>query len=864
MIEKTKLKTKTPKKAVKKTVKSAVKKPAIKKISAKSVKKEIEPIILAKPALKPLVEIKKEEPKTDLLVKINQYNQSPHLINLKNPYNNSDQNQPTAKSAIVSRPKFNQSSAVKPPKDFPKRLKTLGIDFSATKKEKFNLFDWLGLTSLFQLITQPFKKPQPRMLYRKPLNFANPTPVYNPVSISQTVREIEEEVEDVFAKPSRKKIFNNFYLPADWAQKLATFVIVSIILVSPLQAFTYYQDLSNTKDRILIATNEAIENLKSGQQAAVNMDLNGANSQFGLARLNFLSAENEIGQLNALTSEILKIIPGLNKTVSTGVTMLEAGKIIAETGEILADSGQNFINNKNDIKGYFQSLISLDANLKLAITKFNEAKTKIEKIQPNDLPAEHRETFAKVLGYLPEISKGLSDIHLLNKSLLKVLGQNQWQRYLVVFLNNNELRATGGFMGSFALVDIDQGQIKKIEIPGGGTYDMQGSLVPKVLSPKPLQLLNTRWEFQDSNWWPDYPTTAKKVEWFYQNAGGPSVDGVIMLTAEMMERLLDIYGPIPMPEYGRTITSQNFVLETQKIVELEYDKKENRPKQFLADMAPKLLQRIFSADKDQLFKTLNLLKDSLNQRHLMIYFNDESIENVITDFGWSGQIRQTDGDYLSVIQTNLAGGKTDAVIKESIQHQAEIQSDGTIIDTVKLIRRHTGKPGENVFTGVQNNSYVRFYVPLGSTLISAEGFKKPEEKYFDKPKPEYQADIDLLSVETDKSKDEKSDTDIYKESSKTVFGNWLQLKPGEVSESIIKYRLPFSVSLGGQETYYYSLLVQKQAGTIDNELKSNLKLNDKLKPLAKFPADLPSDNTGISFTANLLTDKFYGAVLVNK
>lgn len=376
-------------------------------------------------------------------------------------------------------------------------------------------------------------------------------------------------------------------------------------------------------------------------------------------------------------------------------------------------------------------------------------------------------------------------------------------------------------------------------------------------------MINSRWEFQDANWWPDFPTTAKKIQWFYQNANGPSTDGVICLTSTFLERLLEIFGPIPMPEYGREITAQNFVEETQKIVELEYDKKENRPKQFIADLAPKLLDKIFNANSEELKQIFEVLKTGLNERQFLVYFNDSQLEKIITNFGWSGELKSTAGDYLSVVHTNLAGGKTDGVIKEIIEHQAEVQSDGSIIDTVKLIRRHTGIPDENIFTGVQNNSYVRFYVPLGSTLLQASGFKKPAEELFEKPALDYQQDLDLISIESEHAKDEESDTDIYKENGKTVFGNWLQLKPGEIQEAVIKYRLPFKLALEGQNTFYYSLFAQKQAGSLGSELKSNLKLNYQLKPLAKFPADLASDREGVSFNSVLTTDKFYGVVLVN-
>ena len=43
------------------------------------------------------------------------------------------------------------------------------------------------------------------------------------------------------------------------------------------------------------------------------------------------------------------------------------------------------------------------------------------------------------------------------------LGTNQNKRYLLVFQNNAEMRASGGFIGSFALVDLAGGKIKNIE-----------------------------------------------------------------------------------------------------------------------------------------------------------------------------------------------------------------------------------------------------------------------------------------------------------------------------------------------------------------------------------------------------------------
>jgi len=80
-------------------------------------------------------------------------------------------------------------------------------------------------------------------------------------------------------------------------------------------------------------------------------------------------------RLYTLTTEILKILPGQSKSVEAGLTLLEVGEIVAETGQILINSGQLFLAGKS-ISDYYHSLVAFEANLKVAIEKFNEAKEK--------------------------------------------------------------------------------------------------------------------------------------------------------------------------------------------------------------------------------------------------------------------------------------------------------------------------------------------------------------------------------------------------------------------------------------------------------------------------------------------------------
>src|SRR3989338_7466370 len=132
-------------------------------------------------------------------------------------------------------------------------------------------------------------------------------------------------------------------------------------------------------------------------------------------------------------------------------------------------------------------------------------------------------------------------------------------------------------------------------------------------------------------------------------------------------------------------------------------------------------------------------------------------------------------DYLMVVHTNLGGGKSDASIEETIEQEAVIAADGSVIDTVTLKRVHTGRPGE-LFYGDANLDYVRLYVPAGSELLAAGGFTYPTEESFLVADEWFKDDEDLTRYEEERGVHVQSGTRLTREFGKTVFGNWIVTK----------------------------------------------------------------------------------------
>jgi hypothetical protein len=618
-------------------------------------------------------------------------------------------------------------------------------------------------------------------------------------------------VEDIFAKRGIIARVDSL-LPMYWWRPVSAFMIMALLLVSPLQVLSYYRDLDQTKHEVISLTNQAIDRLTTGSQNITQFDLASAAVEFSAAQSFFDQAVSSLGSVDTTVQGFITVMPKIGQYYNSAETLLVAGTKISAIARELSSIGTEL--QQPSAATLYQTLVKISESLTHTVAEFETVAQALATINPEDVPLEYRQRLDQMQSALPVARQAITQAQQLSVVLLERLGADQWQRYLILFANNNELRAVGGFLGSYAQVDIDRGQIKQIEVPTGGSYATQGQLTKHVVAPEPLQLINARWEMQDANWWPDFPTSAKKVDWFYRNSGGPSTDGVVLVTSKLIEQLLEVVGPIEMPEYNRTITAQNFETETQQVVEIEYDRAENKPKQFIGDLAPQLLEKVLASSGEQAQRVLQVIRQSLVNKDIVLFFADSTAQSVVQRLGWAGATAQTSGDYLSIIHTNVAGGKTDAVIDNAYDLRSAVNDAGVIVNTLTIARTHNGVHGANQFTGVQNNDYIRIYVPRGSKLISATGFSAPARELFDPVPPEYPTDLDLLTYETGKSKDHNSGTDVYVENGATVFGNWLQLPAGESKSVVVTYQLPMTSSPDATHT----LLIQKQSGATNESL----------------------------------------------
>ncbi|MFH0856696.1 MAG: DUF4012 domain-containing protein [bacterium] len=282
------------------------------------------------------------------------------------------------------------------------------------------------------------------------------------------------------------------------------------------------------------------------------------------------------------------------------------------------ENGENLINASFILSGIIEKGVELgfnfenilEGNRKMSFSKFSinekkkilkfagDASLALEKIE-NDLSmTADKINNLKYAGFLKPYGAQINDLKIkieesriiLTKAspMLKVFpslfGYPEKINYLVMLQNSDELRPTGGFLGTFSLLTMENGEIAECATHDIYHLDMPVQNILNIAPPEPLKkyLGVNKWYMRDANWSPDWNISADKIEWFYKNesrllskknkaseiSSDVNFDAVAAITPKLITDLLAITGPVKVE--GKEYNKDNFVELLQYRVEKEY------------------------------------------------------------------------------------------------------------------------------------------------------------------------------------------------------------------------------------------------------------------------------------------------------
>ena len=585
------------------------------------------------------------------------------------------------------------------------------------------------------------------------------------------------------------------------------------------------------KNELVRESFSAIDNLQQARESLENYNFAGAAKNFDDSYNDFTRASQNLNMMSAGLANIFGGIPGLGK-LKSAKDIVEAGKLLTGAGQAMSEALSSLSKtgailnpgDKDKIKPS-KMVAQIKNALELSDKNLQKAKILLSDIDDSVIPEDKRDNFHDFKDKIPLFEQYLGDAIEYADFLEGIVGIDEPKKYLLLFENNSELRPTGGFSGTYGVVSFASGGLSDFFV--NDVYNLDGQLKRNIIPPKQLQHITPNWGMRDSAWFIDFPTSAKKAEWFFEQEAGYGVNGVITVNPDVVSAILGIVGPIKLPIYDLTLTADNFVESIQE--EVEYGPNRTQPKQVVSDFAPLFLEKLYSADSEKWMQIFNVLMAGLDEKDILFYFNEKYLEEFSIKKGYGGEIKNTNSDYMMVTFSNVKGSKTDVVTDSDIDIENRIEA-GRVIHKVALSRQHNGGDDKHGFYNRQNPAYVRVLLPEDSELISVSGNDNPNFR----PLMDYNSqfgferDSELSKYESRFYFDKILGVDKFEESGKNGIGFWMITDPG--TSKTVEFEYATSIPDGDYDFYF-----QKQPGLDWNNFKFSIQDSENLSIADSFP-----------------------------
>ncbi len=470
----------------------------------------------------------------------------------------------------------------------------------------------------------------------------------------------------------------------------------------------------------------------------------------------------------------------------------------------------------------------------ILLTRFNKMQTDMASLEGDlsNLSDELPDSIAKIKTIKSDIA---NTVDLLDKSkklipyVKDILGQNTQKQYLLLFANNMELRPGGGFIGSFGTLDVKNLSLGDVKIYD--VYDADGQLTTHIDPPEPIRkyLDQPHWFLRDSAFSSDFYENYNQAKFFLnKEMGMNNFSGGIIITTTAIQNLLDAFGTVYLPDFNEMVNKDNFYIKAQVYSEKNFFPGSIQKKTFLGSLANQIFINLGSAQPEKL---VSALKKSLDEKQMVMIFDDTKVQKVIDLLYWAGKTisprcasSSSDDcviDYVFPVDANLGVNKANFFVGRVITQRIKINSQGEINNQL-IISIKNGSLSD-VFPGGVYKNYFQLSLPKAARIqkITKNG---------------------LLIQDYDQSQAEV----------KTI-GFYLEVPTQRSVEIEIDYQLAQTIA-NGTETY--QLVFQKQTGSKNSDLNLEIYLPSNISLINQNFSPIVKDNR-IFYNTSLDADKLF-------
>jgi len=397
---------------------------------------------------------------------------------------------------------------------------------------------------------------------------------------------------------------------------------------------------------------------------------------------------------------------------------------------------------------------------------------------------------------LPKVVKLNEVLLATSKDAENIFGFNEPTKILVLFQNQAEIRPTGGFIGSYGVLEVSKGKVISIKIDD--IYNPDGQIDVKKINVAPPEnikkaLGENKLYIRNANYISDFPTSADNVANMFLQATGDRFEIVIAIDSTFIQSYLEQFGGIYLNAYQEEINSGNFTERAQFHSEFNYKEGISEKKSFLTNLGSKILEKFFEFNSSDLVKFSDAIYGLLETKNVQIATKYPNLSKSLKNLNWDGALVQTKGDYLKIVNSNLGGNKVNYMTKNRYKYEVlSMTRDGLL--RARVTASYTNDSKTKAWPYGSFINYFKVITQKGAKLTGAKVILEgKEENIF-------------------------SNIKISNEGVYQSFEGNIEIEPQKTVILVLEYDLPSNLSIVKNSNTRYSLYWQKQSGE-NNEIE---------------------------------------------
>ncbi|MDQ1429424.1 MAG: hypothetical protein QOF40_26, partial [Actinomycetota bacterium] len=506
--------------------------------------------------------------------------------------------------------------------------------------------------------------------------------------------------------------------------KIAVGVLVVAAVVSLVPLALMANETVDLMQQGRIAATRALVAARDGDTITAQGSFNEAARSFGRARDDLQSPALFGGSA----------IPFLASNVDAARTLAEIGTDLANAGENLTTAVHPEALRVIDGTLPLDEVRKITPRLEAGSVALTTALDKLDRLRgdPYLLP-QITDAVDKVYDQLARAEAEAKRGADAAKLAPAIFGGDGPRRYLLVVQNNADSRATGGFIGSYAIMTAENGKVTVGDQVRIGNWNATVRMDPNATLSAPVDYLRRYAQFQPKttaqnvNLSPDFPSVSQALMSVAPSAGAGPVDGVMAVDPQGLAALLELSGPVRVAAWPTEIDAGNVVNVTLRDAYAVFDDNSPERADFLGDVAQAAVKQATSGELGKPAQIAKVLGKAAHEGHLSLAFARPAEQRLAEELGVAQKMGPIRSDAFAVTTSNTGGNKIDYYLKRTIDYRVNLVPSGdertaTARAELSVVLENTAPssglpqyvigPFDARFVAGESRSYLSLYSPL--------------------------------------------------------------------------------------------------------------------------------------------------------